>query len=137
MRPGPEVLALAGSAAAARVQTADKKMAPTGRVKGRLMALIVAAARARRASARSGVLLRSVLWCTLGLWLCLSLGGCAWLSAKQSQFALRPTPGRPASLADDSVLFRPGDVRWRVSVAPEASAGTVSAQTQFATEATA
>ena len=93
------------------------------------MALIVAAARARRASARSGVLLRSVLWCTLGLWLCLSLGGCAWLNAKQSQFALRPTPGRPASLADDSVLFRPGDVRWRVSVAPLPSAplnGTVT-----------
>ena len=29
---------------------------------------------------------------------------------------------RPASLADDSVLFRPGDVRWRVSVAPAVSA---------------
>ena len=82
------------------------------------MALIVAAARARRASARGGVLLRFVLLCALGL--CLS--GCAWLSAKQSQLALRPTPGRPTNLADDSVLFRPGDVRWLVSVAPVASA---------------
>ena len=93
-------------------------MAPTGRVKGRLMALIVAAALARRASARGGVLLRFVLLCAMGL----SLSGCAWLSAKQSQLALRPTLGRPTNLADDSVLFRPGDVRWLVSVAPVASA---------------
>ena len=62
--------------------------------------------------------MRAVLLCAL----CLSLGGCAWLSAKQSQLALRPTPGRPASLADDSVLFRPGDVRWLVPVASADSA---------------
>ena len=62
--------------------------------------------------------MRAVLLCAL----CLSLGGCAWLSAKQSQLALRPTPGRPAGLADDRVLFRPGDVRWLVPVASADSA---------------
>jgi hypothetical protein len=51
------------------------------------------------------------------------LGGCAWLNAKQSELALRPTPGRPANLAPDSELFRPGDERWRVAVAPTRMAG--------------
>ena len=108
---------------------ADKKMAPTGRVKGRLMVLIVAAAGARPALTRGALLLllRFVRLCALGLSLGTVLGGCAWLSAKQSQFALRPTPGRPASLADDSVLFRPGDVRWRVPVAPVAPEASASA----------
>ena len=101
-------------------------MAPAGRVKGRNMALIVAAGRARPANARGVVLLRFVLLCALGLSLGMALSGCAWLSAKQSQFALRPTPGRPASLADDSVLFRPGDVRWRVPVASAAAGGTAN-----------
>ena len=88
------------------------------------MAVIVAAPNARLGAAHRAAtvsLSRAVRLCALCL-LCVLmgpvLGGCAWLSAKQSQLALRPTPGRPAGLADDSVLFRPGDVRWRVQVAP-------------------
>lgn len=46
------------------------------------------------------------------------LAGCAWLSAKQSQLALRPSPGRPANVAPDSQLFGPADERWLVPVAP-------------------
>lgn len=45
------------------------------------------------------------------------LGGCAWLSAKQSELALRPTPGRPAAFASDTVGLRPGDLRFTVPVA--------------------
>jgi hypothetical protein len=41
----------------------------------------------------------------LGL-LCASIGavlpGCAWLDLKQRELALRPTPGRPASLPPDA-----------------------------------
>jgi pimeloyl-ACP methyl ester carboxylesterase len=40
------------------------------------------------------------------------LPGCAWLSAKQSELALRPTPGRPAGLPPDAQLFRPQDERF-------------------------
>lgn len=47
----------------------------------------------------------------------LALQACAMLDAKQSQLALRPTPGRPAGLPDDAVLFRPGDERRLVAVA--------------------
>jgi len=98
-------------------------MAPTGLLKGRSMATIVAAPHAgsgwaRRATAARRA--RSVLLFALCLCLGPLLGGCAWLSAKQSQLALRPTPGRPAGLAADSVLFRPGDVRW---LAPVPSTG--------------
>lgn len=50
--------------------------------------------------------------------LALCLGGCAWLDAKQSQLALRPTPGRPASVPADDQLFRPGDERWLLPVPP-------------------
>ena len=110
------------------LQQADKKMAPAGLVKGRFMAWIVAAPAAGRRFARGAATVspsRAVRLCALCL-LCLLmgslLGGCAWLSAKQSQLALRPTPGRPAGLAADSVLFRPGDVRWLVQVAPAGSA---------------
>jgi len=45
------------------------------------------------------------------------LGGCAWLSAKQSELALRPTPGRPAAFAVDTAGLRPGDLRFAVPVA--------------------
>ena len=45
------------------------------------------------------------------------LSGCAWLSAKQSELALRPTPGRPAAFASDTAGLRPGDVRFTVAVA--------------------
>jgi uncharacterized protein len=44
------------------------------------------------------------------------LGGCAWLDERQRQLALRPTPGRPAGLPPDDVLFRPGDQRYSVPV---------------------
>ena len=101
---------------------ADKKMAPVGRAKGRFMASIVAAPGVNAARVASLGLVRAVLSCALLLPLFATLGGCAWLSAKQSQLALRPTAGRPAGLADDSALFRPGDVRWQVSVASVASA---------------
>ena len=87
------------------------------------MARIVAAPGACSALAGNVAPLRAVLFFALLCMLSMSIGGCAWLSAKQSQFALRPTPGRPAGLADDNVLFRPGDVRWLVSVAPVEGAG--------------
>ncbi len=47
---------------------------------------------------------------------CLPISGCAWLVGKESQLALRPTPGRPALLAADEQLFKPGDQRWLVPV---------------------
>ena len=125
MRPGPAGLALMGSAAEVRLQQADKKRAPAGLVKGRFMVAIVAAADAGSAWARCAAAVRtgrSVLLFALCLSLVPLLGSCAWLSAKQSQLALRPTPGRPAGLTDDSVLFRPGDVRWLVAMPSAQSA---------------
>ncbi len=55
----------------------------------------------------------------LGLLLCavISSSGCAWLSAKQSELALRPSPGRPAAFASDTAGLRPGDLRFAVPVA--------------------
>ena len=47
---------------------------------------------------------------------CLPITGCAWLVGKESQLALRPTPGRPARLAADDQLFKAGDQRWLVPV---------------------
>lgn len=57
-------------------------------------------------------------WLRAAVWLLLSslLGGCAWLGDKQAQLALRPTAGRPAGLAPDASLFRPGDERWLARV---------------------
>ena len=52
----------------------------------------------------------------------LVLSGCAWLENKQNQIALRPTPGKPAGMADDSVLFRPADERQLLSLASAANA---------------
>ena len=66
------------------------------------------------------VLLRR--FCLLAL-LCLvlpALPGCAWLAAKQSTLALRPTPGRPAGLPPDAQLFRPQDERFAL---PQATPG--------------
>jgi pimeloyl-ACP methyl ester carboxylesterase len=52
------------------------------------------------------------------------LSGCAWIDRKQRELALRPTPGRPASLPPDAQLFRPGDERWTVPMpAPEGEPG--------------
>lgn len=45
-----------------------------------------------------------------------SLSGCAWLSAKERELALRPSPGRPAAYADDSVGLRAGDQRWLLAL---------------------
>ena len=112
-------------------------MAPAGLVKGRFMTWIVAAPGARFALAgsaslvRSAGLVRALLFCVVCGALCLSLGGCAWLSDKQNQLALRPTPGRPAGLADDSVLFRPGDVRRLVPV-PSATPNDANQPDQLA-----
>ena len=44
------------------------------------------------------------------------VSSCAWLSAKQSELALRPTPGRPAAFASDDAGLRPGDLRFTVPV---------------------
>jgi len=55
--------------------------------------------------------------------LCAVLGGCAWLDAKQTQWALRPTAGRPAQLPPDAALFRPSDLRWLVDVPSNSMAG--------------
>ena len=58
-----------------------------------------------------------------------ALPGCAWLSAKQSDLALRPTPGRPAGLAPDAQLFRPGDERFTLPLArPERGGGAAPDQ---------
>ena len=73
------------------------------------MISIVTAARARKALARTWLF-------ALALAPMLALTACAMLDAKQSQLALRPSPGRPAGLPDDTVLFRPGDQRRLVSV---------------------
>ena len=112
-------------------------MAPAGLVKGRFMAGIVAAPGARFALAgsaelvRSAGLVRALLFCVVCGGLSVLLGGCAWLSDKQSQLALRPTPGRPAGLADDGVLFRPGDVRRLVPV-PSATPNDANQPDQLA-----
>jgi uncharacterized protein len=62
----------------------------------------------------------------------LQLSACAWLDDKQNQLALRPTPGRPAGLAPESELFKPGDERWLVSVAPVTASGRAGEQQQLA-----
>ena len=49
--------------------------------------------------------------------LALSLGGCAWLDAKQRERALRPTPARPGDVA----ALRPGDLRFTIPVASATS----------------
>ncbi len=70
----------------------------------------------------------------------LSLGGCAWLDARQRQAALRPSPGRPAGFEPgsqaESTRFRPGDERWTVQV-PAADAADADAAAPARTEALA
>jgi uncharacterized protein len=65
---------------------------------------------------------RAALWPLLGL--ALLTGGCAWLDQKQREIALRPTPGRPANVAPDEQLFRPGDQRRTVEVPAASGVGT-------------
>jgi pimeloyl-ACP methyl ester carboxylesterase len=73
----------------------------------------------------------STVWRSFGLALAIAmlgaaLSGCAWIDLKQRELALRPTPGRPASLPPDAQLFRPGDERWSVPVpGPEGQEGTL------------
>jgi pimeloyl-ACP methyl ester carboxylesterase len=45
-----------------------------------------------------------------------NLSGCAWLSAKERELALRPSPGRPAAYAEDGVGLRAGDQRLLLPV---------------------
>ena len=73
---------------------------------------------------------RHLLIITL-LALATQLAGCAWLELKQRQWALRPTPGRPAQLPPDAELFRPGDVRTLVPV-PGADSADQSSTEQLA-----
>lgn len=53
----------------------------------------------------------------LAFGLAVLLSGCAWIDLNERRIALRPTPGRPAGLAADSVLFGAGDERYTVPVA--------------------
>jgi uncharacterized protein len=76
--------------------------------------------------------MRRIVYAALLAALCLpSLGGCAWWSDKQNMLALRPTPGRPAGLAPDADMFRPGDERWLAGV-PAAAASAAKPQDQLA-----
>jgi pimeloyl-ACP methyl ester carboxylesterase len=72
--------------------------------------------------------------------LTLSLSGCAWLSDKERQAALRPSSDRPAQyVGNDTAGLRPGDLRFLVAV-PAANSGAavpsidVMAATPAATE---
>lgn len=98
-------------------------MAPWGRQVNSFMRWIVSASSAtlirRQAKGLRG--LPSLVLLAVGA----HLSGCAWLSAKQSELALRPTPGRPAAFASDTAGLRPGDVRFTVAVA---QAGALSQQ---------
>ena len=53
----------------------------------------------------------------------MSLGGCAWLDARQRELALRPTPGRPAGYSDEAAGWRAGDQRSLLPVAGSTAAG--------------
>jgi len=66
-----------------------------------------------RAEVRRGLLLAG-----LGLGLS-ALSGCAWLSAKEREAVLRPSPGRPAAFAQDGAGLRPGDQRYVLRVMGE------------------
>lgn len=59
-----------------------------------------------------------------------ALPGCAWIDLKRRELALRPTPGRPASLPPATQLFPPGDERW-LSPVPRPE-GSESADQQLA-----
>ena len=75
-----------------------------------MLRIVAAGAASGAGAARRALLLLGLATCVL------PLGGCAWLGAKESQLALRPSPGRPANLPADEQLFRPGDQRWLVPV---------------------
>ncbi|WP_310386570.1 alpha/beta hydrolase [Roseateles sp.] len=64
------------------------------------------------------------IWRALGAWLLglaliSSLSGCAWLSDKERELALRPSPGRPAAFADDKHGLRAGDQRFLQALSAE------------------
>lgn len=50
------------------------------------------------------------------VWTVLSLGGCAWLDAKQRQLALRPTPSVPSVIAAAESNFRSADERYFLKI---------------------
>lgn len=65
--------------------------------------------------------------------LSLTLSGCAWLSDKEREAALRPSSDRPAQyVGNDTVGLRPGDMRFLVAV----SAAGSEAETASSTSAT-
>ena len=73
--------------------------------------------RATRSAATSVLLL---------ILLSLTLSGCAWLSAKERQAALRPSSDRPAQyVGNDTVGLRTGDLRFLVAV-PAADSGAAA-----------
>lgn len=83
---------------------------------------------------RAGTALLLLVWLTLSL----SLSGCAWLSNKERQAALRPSSERPAQyVGNDTVGLRPGDLRFLVRVpaagseaAPTSSTASTPAMTE-------
>ena len=81
----------------------------------------IVAVRCTRA-ARVRTLMCGVLLCAV----LPGMGGCAWLGDKQSQLALRPTPGKPAGLPPEAQLFRPGAQRMLLPV-PAARRGGAAA----------
>jgi pimeloyl-ACP methyl ester carboxylesterase len=116
-RPGPLLSAeVPADWAQATLPTTDneahKKMAPRGHAERHFMVAIVAVRR-WAIGAEQTPMSGAWLWVLLSIVL-MGLPGCAWLGAKQSELALRPTPGRPAGLADDAQLFRPGDLRFKL-----------------------
>jgi pimeloyl-ACP methyl ester carboxylesterase len=73
---------------------------------------------------------RTTLLLLLLVWLSLSLSGCAWLSDKERQAALRPSADRPAQyIGNDTVGLRPGDLRFLVAVPAAGSAAAATSST--------
>ena len=67
-----------------------------------------------------------LVWLTLSL----SLSGCAWLSNKERQAALRPSSERPAQyVGNDTVGLRPGDLRFLVAVPAAGSEAAATSST--------
>lgn len=100
------------------------KTAPRGHGILDVMDAIVSAARLEPTSGSTRCPAGVRLFTAALLLLAAALSGCAWLDAKEVQFALRPTAGRPPGLPPDEKLFKPGDERWLVEVPAASGAGT-------------